>query len=52
MRLIEMPKDCKGFIDYERKNYKIDMSKLQSTTPHEKRFESFNYFPNVYSKTM
>ena len=52
MRLIEVQKDNKGFIDFKRQNYKIDITKIQPTTPHDKRFESFNYFPNVYSKTM
>ena len=51
MRLIELPKDNRGFLDFKRQNFKIDITKMQGTTPHEKRFESFNYFPSVSTKS-
>lgn len=51
MRLIELPKESKGFLDYKRKNPRIDFTKLQATHPHDKRFDPYNYFPGIYSKT-
>ncbi len=51
MRLIEMPKESKGFLDYKRKIARPEFFKLQGTVPHDKRFEPFNYFPGVYTKT-
>ena len=51
MRLIELKKDSKGFLDFRRQNERCDITKLQSTTPHDKRFEAFNYFPDVSTKS-
>lgn len=46
-----MPKEKRGFLDFKRKNGRPDFSKMQGTTPHDKRFEPFNYYPRVYSKS-
>lgn len=51
MRLIDVPKESKGYLDYKRKIARPDFFKLQGTVPHDKRFEPFNYFPGVYSKS-
>eukprot|EP00347_Sterkiella_histriomuscorum_P015307 403357518 len=51
MRLIELQKDQNGFLDYKRKNARLDFTKMQASHPHDKRFEPYNYFPGIYSKT-
>ncbi len=51
LRLIEMPRESKGFLDYKRKIARPDFFKLQGTTPHDKRFEPFDYFPKTSSKS-
>ena len=51
MRLIELQKDKNGFLDYKRKNARLDFTKMQASHPHDKRFEPYNYFPGIYSKT-
>jgi hypothetical protein len=52
MRLIEMQKDSRGFLDFKRQIFKPDITTILGTTPHDKRFEAFKYFPEVYSKSM
>jgi hypothetical protein len=50
MRLIELKKDSVGFLDYKRKIARPDITTLQSTHPHDMRFEPFDHLPRVYSK--
>jgi hypothetical protein len=50
MRLIEYPKDCRGFLDLKRCKQREEFYKMQGTVPHEKRFETFDYFPHASSK--
>ena len=46
-----MPKESKGYLDYNRIRPREDFFKLNGTVPHDSRFEIFNYFPKVASKT-
>jgi hypothetical protein len=50
MRLIELAKDSTGFMDFRRQNPKLSIVEMQSTTPHEKRFEEFDYVPEISTK--
>lgn len=51
MRLIEMEKEKRGFLDFDRFKERTDFFKMQGTIPHDQRFVTFDYFPKVYSKT-
>jgi hypothetical protein len=42
MRLIELPKESRGFLDFNRFKERDDFYKTQMTIPHDKRFEPFN----------
>ena len=50
MRLIELPKESKGFLDIKRSMSRGEFYKMLGTEPHEKRFEAFNYFPSPSTK--
>ena len=52
MRLIELKKEDRGFLDFDRFKERDDFYKTQLARPHDKRFEPFNYFPNVSTKTL
>ena len=52
MRLIELPKDTNGFLDFDRFKQREDFYKTAGMTLNEKRFEPFNYFPKVSTKSM
>jgi hypothetical protein len=52
MRLIELKKDDNGFLDFKRFTQRNEFFRAQASNLNEKRFESFNYFTPVSTKTM
>lgn len=45
-----MAKDKTGYLDYDRIIGRDSIQKHNGNIPHDKRFEKFNYFPNVSTK--
>lgn len=51
-RNLKFPKKGDGFIDFNKQSPRQHFEKLQlKNDPHEKRFETLNLFPSIYSKT-
>ena len=47
LRLIEMPRDSKGFLDFQRQKAR---KSIVGIPPHDERFENYGNIPSISTK--